>query len=66
MLTVHCEAGMKSLSENERGEVAGYGVNLIRHLGSRHDANIVAFKADGLSGNDFAAFTRFNNAIDLH
>jgi hypothetical protein len=66
MLTVHCEAGMKSLSENERGEVAGYGVNLIRHLGSRYDANTVAFKADGLSGNDFAAFTRFYYTIDLH
>ena len=46
--------------------MAGYGVYLIRHLGSRHDANAVTFKAHGLSGNDFASFTRFNNAIDLH
>ena len=65
MLTVHCEGVMKSLSENERGG-GRTGDNLIRHLALRDDVNAVAFKADGLSGNDFAAFTRFNNAVDLH
>lgn len=65
MLTVNCEVVMKSLSEKERGS-GRTGVNLIRLLGSRHDVNAVAFKADGLSGNDFAAFTRFYRTIDLH
>lgn len=65
MLTVHCEVVMKSFSENE-GAVAGQGVNLIRPRGSCDDVNAVTFKADGLTGNDFAAFTRFNNAVDLH
>ena len=64
MLSVHCEVGMKSLSENERGKWPDTVLTSSGTYG--HDVNAVAFKADGLSGNDFAAFTRFNNAIDLH
>ena len=65
MLTGHGEVGMKSLSENG-GKWPDKVQTVIRHLGSRDNVNAVAFKADGLSGNDFAALARFNNTVDLH